>query len=309
MRARGQGTLLSDGRWRVCVVRIIDGKRVKRSFAGKTQREAQAKARRWEPAKTEDPTLRQFLAEWLSSLRVTPATERSYRLAVRLVSEQIGGIRLSRLDPRHFESLQVQGSRLPSQVRTIMGTAMNYARKRRLLDWNPALLSAVPKTRKKPESPMVTPAMLESVLAVSTPPFRSYFAFLGATGLRPAKEALCLTWDDFYYDEGWWVKVRNSKTQKGIRDVPISDEMYALVEREWPWDFSYRFAVDKWHEALKKAGLPRTNLYQLRHLYATEKAMIGEREVVSASMGHGDPRLMDRYYIRIQRERLRKLVR
>lgn len=30
---------MSDGRWRVCVVRIIDGKRVKRSFTGKTQRE------------------------------------------------------------------------------------------------------------------------------------------------------------------------------------------------------------------------------------------------------------------------------
>lgn len=317
MRARGQGTPLSDGRWRVVVCRLVDGREIRKSFTAKTQREAQAKARKWLPAHTDDPTFAEFLDRWLGARKdqLAPATYRSYALAAKLMKEQIGGIRVSKLLPRHFETAYVgiAGTRLPKQVRTIMGTALEWARKNRFIEWNPAILSDVPKTKPSAEKPMVTAAALLKIIeATPDASHRALWRFLALTGLRPHKEALPARRDDFYADDsGWWFRVRESKSESGKRDIPIAHDLYNEIlsiagEREvWP-GLTPRKLNTLWHEALKAAGVPPTNLYQLRHYFGTRTAQQTEDEVLAVLMGHADKRLAKQYYVRVEKERLRK---
>ena len=319
VRARGQGTKLKDGRWRVVVCRLVDGRETRKEFTAKTQREAQAKAKAWTPKHQPDITLSALLDKWLESRKgqVADSTYRSYDMAVRKIKPLIGFIRLSALLPSHFEGAykNLNGTRLPGQVRTVMGTAIEYARKNRYMLWNPAQLSDVPKTGKAPERPRINQTNFDRIVeATELPLFSILWHFLAQTGLRPGKEALRTRKSHFWQDEdGWWVRVPDSKTPSGERDVPITPELYAMVngldgEELWP-GVSLRYVNDKWHEALEKAGVPRTNPYQLRHFFATKTAKKGaKRKTVSALLGHSDERLADRYYVHEDREDLRNAI-
>lgn len=320
MRGRGQGTKLADGRWRVVVKRLVDGKEVKKSFSRKTLREAQEAAREWKPKHQPDLPLKVLLDEWLASckLRVAPSTYRSYDLAARKIKEKIGFVRLSKLVPKHFEDAfrEIAGTRLPSQVRVVMGTAMEYAKKNRYIDWNPAVLAAVPRTKRAPERPILTmPDLLKVVEATEEPRFRVLWLFLAQTGFRPGKEALAVRRCDLHEDDdGWWVEVSDSKTHSGRRSVPISYDLYQMVDSLgehdliWP-GISLRFVHGKWKEAFAKARVPYTNPYQLRHLAATEMARRGvSRTALAKFLGHADPRITERYYITVSKEELRNAL-
>jgi integrase len=74
-------------------------------------------------------------------------------------------------------------------------------------------------SRRRPH--IVTFDEEQRVLAVAVSQIRVLAVLLLETGLRPNREALMLKWDDVDF-LGQFIRVESSKTQAGVRNVPLS---------------------------------------------------------------------------------------
>jgi integrase len=130
---------------------------------------------------------------------------------------------------------------------------------------------------------------------------------LAECGLRPG-EALALTSDHIIFDRGvWWFEVGGTKTAASVRRVAVplvlAERLRTRNGRLFPLDAST--AAKKWRMALDRAGLERTNLYQLRKACLTrwiERGM--PDDAVKYFAGHTDIAMTKNRYQRITTGRL-----
>jgi integrase len=149
-------------------------------------------------------TLAAFLEAWLerSRLRVRPSTWDRYSEVCHVhIIPELGKVRLERLTPDQVQRLCLgvhergRAPRTVRMVRAVLRTALNDARRRRLIPHNPAEFVDLPRVVSQP-IPALTPAGAEAILAaVDGHRIAPLVAVALGCGLRQG-ELLGLQWSD-----------------------------------------------------------------------------------------------------------------
>jgi integrase len=179
------------------------------------------------------------------------------------------------------------------------------------------------KQRRRPH--ILTFDEQAKLLVAARPHLRLLVVLITETGLRVGKEALPLKWKDVDLTNDV-VRVHDSKTLAGLREVPLSafckTELLRWKQLTGP-DFSpYVFfnpgkpstnlqSVRKvWTSALKKASLAPFHIYDLRATFASRLSAAGVPDVfVSQMMGHAGGLLQtySKAIVEYRRDAIRKL--
>ena len=278
-RQRGSGGVfqLADGVWKVDIELPRDTvtgrrRRPSRTIRG-TREEAELALSRLKTAgdqkrlpsggtnaRSVAAAMDQYLAAARSgSLELAPKTVTTSCSAAKVMSNttladgrRFGAIRLSRLSWEDIESLYAAmraSGRGPDWIRrcgTVLTRSLDLARKRGLIDSNPAKDAVRPKsTRKKPTSPLEDDvrAVLETVTA-RDPEMADMAVLLASTGMRTG-EMLGLQWADVdlaaaevyvaaaVTDGGPGVGVVRKTTKRSDwRDVPLTGAAVAALQRQ-----------------------------------------------------------------------------
>lgn len=195
---------------------IVEGKRKRQAYYGKTRKEAQAKLdkarddlRRGLPVANERKTVAQFLTDdWLPSVKphVRAATYSSYEQNVRLyLVPGLGHHKLVKLLPEHIEALmaaKAAAGLAPLSVRrflVILRLALKVAEARGLVARNVARLVKPPRVEHR-ELTILTPDQAALFLdAARGDRLEALYAVALMLGLRQG-EALGLRWSDVDLD-------------------------------------------------------------------------------------------------------------
>ncbi|HYL15263.1 MAG TPA: site-specific integrase [Terriglobales bacterium] len=203
---------------------------------------------------------------------------------------------------------------------------MRLAERKQLIVRNPFVQVEFLKQRNPRLPHIVTFDEEEKILAVAVPYIRTLVVLILETGMRSHREALSLRWDaiDFVND---FIRVGESKTRAGIRNVPLSARCKTELLR-WrnmagsgssPFVFPnlrtptrpMRDIRQTWAKALKDAGLQYFWIYNLRHTFASRLSAAGVSDLFVAQMiGHSTPSILQKYSKAIdeyRRDAVRKL--
>ena len=213
-RASGEGAIRQrpDGLWEARVtVGWVDGKRIRRSVYGRTQREVLdkmrpllAQAQRGEAPQSGNRTVAAFLEEWMAGLdlRLRPSTAKRYRAILRVHAIPfIGPVKVARLTPQRVEALQAErraaglAPRTVWHLRAVLRSALTDAVRGGEATRNAASLAHPPKVEPFHVEPM-TPARAQALLeAVTGTDLEVPVGLALWTGLRQG-ELLGLRWQD-----------------------------------------------------------------------------------------------------------------
>jgi integrase len=98
---------------------------------------------------------------------------------------------------------------------------MRLAERKRLISRNPFLEVDFLKQKNQREPHILTFEEEERILAVAPPFLRVLVVLILETGMRSHREALALMWDAFNFANDS-IRVRESKTRAGIRNIPLT---------------------------------------------------------------------------------------
>jgi integrase len=270
---------------------------------------------------TTSRTFRAYATEWLDTYSgrttkgLSATTRASYRDAVeRVAIPFFGTIPLDRVDPptlRRYVAQLAKGRspatvrRYYAPVRALLATAYEDG----LLKSNPAAgVRVIVKDTREKAPRWLTPEQTRALLAAFPAEHSDLALFLATTGCR-ISEALSARWQDFGPDDKGRIVIRItvSKTEAGIRSVPLSEDMAQRLARRWS---EARYADDgdpifasalgtvidahNWRKrvfskAAKAAGVPWATPHKLRHglasLMARERYSASD---IAAHLGHAD---------------------
>lgn len=234
-RGHGEGSLFqrADGRWAASVnLGWRNGKRVRRTYYGRTRKEAVDKltaARRAMEAGV-DPgrervTVGAFLADWLeakeSTIRAT--TWQRYRGIVRThLVPHLGRISLSKLSPADVERMlrDMDGSpRTRSHARAVLRTALQRAVAHGLIVRNPAALAAPPRVAQREEPAWDGDQARRFLASVKGHRLEALFTLALYTGMRQG-EIIGLRWSDIDLVAGTLSVKRSLQRVEGVM-VPL----------------------------------------------------------------------------------------
>ena len=187
-----------------------------------------------------------------------------------------------------------------------------------------------PRSRRKPNDYLSADETQALLAACSTPQERAILDVLRWTGLR-ISEAVGLTWSDY---DGETIRVRESKTDSGLRSVPVLPELRdslaswrSHLERKGLYDARGPILVTRnrtplkpqqaWrqvkrvaaragvrsHDATDATGhnVSDVTCHTLRRTFGTDLLNRGVRiETVSKSLGHSDTRTTTLHYAELQ---------
>jgi integrase len=131
------------------------------------------------------------------------------------------------------------------------------------------------------------------------PDLHDWTCVLIDTGMRPSEtKKMTGAWVDF---RGGAIHVGESKTEDGVRTIPMTKRVKAILERRcllfpkgflFPYGWqTYQAAWQDIRKAMKMEDEKDFVAYSTRHTFATRLAQRGERvEVIQRLMGHKDPK-------------------
>src|SRR5215213_6331364 len=216
-RGHGEGSIKqrADGLWEARV--SLEGGR-RRSFYGKTRREAQDKLRgalrdldAGLDLSTERQTVTQFLDKWLSA-SVKPSvkvrTYEGYESIVRVrIAPRIGKRQLMKLTPLDLQSLYTEladsglSARSIGHTHRVLHRALDRAVKWNLLSRNPCDGATAPRAQRT-EMKVLTPEQVRAFLRDTVDhPAHALYTLAVTSGMR-AGELLGLKWGDVDFDAG-----------------------------------------------------------------------------------------------------------
>lgn len=260
-RANGQGSVYRyRDRWAgQCYVTQTDGRRVRRTIYGATEREVERELGKLldredagHRAPPLDLTVERYLREWLDQVvahRVRANTLRAYRLQVeRYLIPDLGKKRLHTLSARelrlYFDSLRRRdiGTRTIVYVHSTLRAALEDAMREELVERNVAKLVRVPKPARTEPSPLSVDEVNVLLKHVERHRLRAMFLVFVLLGLRRS-EVLGLQWGDVDLDQGWLQVQRGlhreggtlmtmePKTRRSRRTVPLPAIVVDALER------------------------------------------------------------------------------
>jgi integrase/recombinase XerD len=192
-----------------------------------------------------------------------------------------------------------------------------------------------PKSRRKANDFLSAEESAALLAACATPQECALIDLLRWSGLR-VSEACALTWDAL---DGDWLRVSSSKTDSGLRAIPILPELAQGLDRwrehvkreglyrkdgpvlvtrnqtpmvpQFAWRLLKRVAARagiRAQEATDSTGhnVSKISPHTLRRTFATDLLNRGVRiEVVSRALGHADTRTTENSYAELQNETAR----
>ena len=326
MRGPMQGTKLKNGTYRVVVsITKPDGTPGRKYFERKTLREAQLAAQEFisKNGRNPKPIRCGTLAEALDAVSAhlwkelqSDETRASYKSYAGRIKEAMGSRTISEITSPEITAFLGQfadkSPRTINEYVKVLNSAFKYAISD--LGWiqqNPVPGARKPKGKKPPERNRITREVFDKVLAHVPEDQKLYFIALAEIGCRPS-ELWTFTPDRVEsYRDIWWYVIEKGKTAAASRTVPISDELaHALLDLgapPFPWIANKkqpRSAVQHvWQKAMKDAGIPYTNPYQIRSMRLNEwrRAGVGD-DPLTKMAGHTDIRTTDEHYRNITRD-------
>jgi integrase len=269
-RTSGEGNirLRSDGRWEGRYYAVEDGRSVRRSVFGATDKEVARKLRTaltarddGKPAPHGSETVGAFLATWLEGAKPTirPGTWRRYEQLTRLyLVPALGRIRLVALGPQHVAKLHKEllaSGMTPANVHYVHRTlrrALGQAVRWQLVTSN-AAAAVIPPRPEHAEMHTLTAAEVRHLLEMAPERDRPLYLVAVSTGMRLG-ELLALRWADIDLDSGSLRVVATlrhlsgesatfaaPKTARSRRRVELSESVVtalsahkvAMIEERW----------------------------------------------------------------------------
>jgi integrase len=287
---------------------------------------------RFQLIKTNSPTFEKWAEQFLLT-KPNLKTRSRYASSVNNMRPRFGKLRLPQITSDRIEDFKEErlaagvGPATVNRDLAVLRRLLRLAERRRFIARTP--FSDVEfleerSIRRKPH--IATYDEEERILAVANPHIRALAVLILETGLRSNREALALEWEDIDFGSDT-IRVRESKTAAGIRNVPLSGrckaELLAWRHRVGPEFSSYVFPNMRkpdrhltqirksWANALKSAGIPYFWLYNLRHTFASRLSAAGVSDLFVAQMiGHSSSSIVQTYAKAIdehRRDAIRKL--
>lgn len=254
-----------------------------------TKREAQAAldSYLYMPEKAKTMTIRQAYEGWKEQSTLAPSTMRNHKVSFGLM-RQIHDMPCDRLDLDIMQAVATGDGNAPTTVRGIKNLfklLLDYAF---VHDCCPASRVELVKYIKTPEiihtnvRKAFTPDEIQAVIDEGA----TFAVVLIFTGLR-FSELLSLKPEDIHLDEQW-LHVSKSKTDAGIRDVPIPDRLVPYLKALMP---SIPFKSHKHtiinHEWKPYRSLEGRDRHECRHTYVSLLTQAGaDQRYIKKLVGH-----------------------
>lgn len=289
-----------DGRWQETVTIEVDGRPARKYLYARTKSELIRKIAEFDISAAqlaEGPTFAEAADAWWEEHEPTLAdtTRRGYRPAMARAIEALGQFRMKKLRPldinRFMEQCVRENQMADKTARTqlmIINLICRFSVQMGHIDVNPAQELHIPRglTRVKRGT-----ALAEDIIKVKASyniPFGDFAFWALYTGCRRG-ELAALTWDDvdmeartitisksLYRSETGKMLLKGTKTEAGVRTVPILDKLYEkltpgtgpVFPREDGGYLTDRQLMRRWEKYQKLTGVTCTP-HQLRHAYAT----------------------------------------
>jgi integrase len=302
-----------------------DGRRVRRSYYGRTRHEvrdrlrlALREAQEGVQPGTRRDTVAAYLAGWLDAMEgtVRSSTLRRYRqIVTHQLAPYLGRLPLSGLTPADVEAMLRRLSdaelspRSVHHARAVLRSALAGAVRHGQVSRNVAALAKGPRLEHREIRTLSPDQVRAFLIAVRGHRHEALFTVAVATGMRQG-ELLGLRWSDVDPIAGTltvrhalqWVdreaRLVEPKTARSRRTVPLP-EVAQQALAALPRDSVYVFANDAggplhpgtvYHAlqaALAAGGLPRVSFHALRHSYASLLIAQGVHpRVIMEALGH-----------------------
>lgn len=339
-KANGEGSIYKNAKKGVWVAQITvgknaEGKPIRKAVTGKTKLEASQKLDKIKAdmgiidiVKADEYTVSKWIEFYMNTEAKPNLSETSFQLYERLfrihILPNFGDYYLSQLTTdliqevftKQFQDGELSRSTM-NQVKTKLGLALKLAVKKGIIAKNPCQGVVLHKMREAKSIEALSVGNQKKLVDYCyKDQYNHLFIFLLGTGLRIG-EALGLTWD--YVDmEKRSIRVQKimievsgnpkfkdyPKTENSIRELAISDKMYAILESQMQFkndmnylnlvfpssNYNFRTTANlrtKFMKICDAAGIDHINLHGLRHTFATRMLEKGVApKVVSQMLGH-----------------------
>jgi integrase len=322
--------------WMMAVT--INGRQVCKSTHTPNKRLADQLLSRWETEvfegrfhlpKSTPPPFAEWADEFLARV-AHPNTRKRYGSSVRKLKAAFARAKLSDVSTEGIDEYKearlaegVEPATINHDLR-VLRRMMRLAERKRLIPRNPFLEVDFLKQGNLRMPHILT--FEEEEKAIAPPFLRVLVILILETGMRSHREALALMWEaiNFANDS---IRVRESKTRAGIRNVPLTVRCRTALLR-WREMFGPEFSPfvfpnmrgpakpqndirHGWAKALQDAGLDYFWIYNLRHTFCSRLSAAGVSDLFVAQMiGHSSPGILQRYAKAIdeyRRDAVRKL--
>ena len=272
--------------------------------------------------KKQIPLFRDFADQFLHTVKVERRnnTHRNYLGCVRNLEPAFGSKYLDEVTPqmvRAFKEARIEQGRSPATInrdlsclRQILGIAV----KEELIQKSPFFGGRVEFLHEKGRERTVSFEEERKYLKAAAPVLRDVATIMVDMGLRPG-EIFQLRSEDVHLETpAAYVHVREGKSDRAVRDVPITSRALPMFKRRlskakgeyifprrvgngYDWSRPMTELEPAHQRALRDSGIePPFRLYDLRHTYGTRAVEAGiDVFTVAKLMGHADLRITERY--------------
>jgi integrase len=307
---------------------MVDGRQRCKTTKTSNKRRAEKRLSQWETQVDEGqyhltsstpPYFEKWAGEFLQKIKKipNPNTRRRYASSIGKLLGEFSGVRLSHVSADRIEHYKegrleegVESGTINHDLR-VLRRMLRLAERKRLISRNPFVEVEFLRQGFPREPHILTFEEEARILSVAMPYLRVLVILILETGMRSHREALALRWDavDFVND---LVRVKESKTRAGIRNIPLSTRCREELLRwreELGHDFSpfvfpnsrkpqqsMRDVRHSWKKALNDAGIQFFWIYNLRHSNASRLSAAGVPDLFVAQMiGHSTPGILQKY--------------
>lgn len=301
----------ADGRYR----KVVDGK----TFYGDSERELYKKILEYTEKKEHGSYFSEIADKWWTDVYDSLASQtlRGYKPAYERALGELGDAYVKDITPGDisaiFKRMALQGftKKTISNQRIIYNQIFDYAVVAGEIQFNPCASAKIPNNAKK--STVIKPASTQDegrILSSDNEWMFPLFALL--SGLRK-QEILALQWKDIDFDEniisvtkaiehvGQKPRIKSTKTESGVREVPLLDILKNRLLNKQGCPDSYIFSQNNGKSPLTENQFERAykkycsevgiscSSRQLRHSYATVAVEedIAPKDLQNA-LGHAD---------------------
>jgi integrase len=272
--------------------------------------------------KKQIPSFRDFAERFLHTIKVERRsnTHRNYLSCVRNVEPAFGRKYLDEITPemiRSFKEARIEQQLSPATINrdlSCLRQILAVAVKDELIDKSPFFGGRVEFLHEKGRERTLSFDEERRYLKAATPVLRDVGMIMVEMGLRPGEIFQLCSEDVHIGAPAPYVHVREGKSDRAVRDVPITSRALPIFKRRLSrakGDYLFPRRVGNGYDwtrpmtelgpahlrALRKSGIqPAFRLYDLRHTYGTRAVEAGiDVFSVAKLMGHADLRTTERY--------------
>lgn len=327
-------TVRADGRLMKRLTVTEQGRKVQKTFYGKTERELMQKIASYEEKRTNGEKFEVVADAWWADAEPQLAynTQKPYKPALNRAIEHFRGTPIGEVKPvdvKRFLSRVSQKYKMSDKTcRTqlmVLNLIFRYAVSLGYADMNPTSEVTVPKGLRKYKRELPLTVDIAKVKASTDLELGMFAYWVMYTGCRKG-ELLALTWKDVdvknrtitirrsSYFENNQLKIKEPKTKAGYRELPLMDKLLERitpgkgiifnVDGEYMTESHFRKAWDRYR---RDSGVSCTP-HQLRHAYATMLLEAGvDPKDAQRLLGHANLATTMDIYTHIREEQARKV--